>query len=523
MCLFAVTASAGITRISPAQFDVGVEDFINIYGSSLLGSTATIVVFDGVHAVEPSFAGSDHLIVFVPTPVVYQEGEHTLVVRSIDGTAVRTHGPVTFTVRAPVVDPGGPPLLSLPEFVVEEATSPNGAVVTLDASAYDASGPVPVTCTPASGSTFRFGVTNVTCSATNTAGTSSGSFQVNVTDTTPPVLTVPDHIITDDAVVTFTVTATDNLGGTITPACSPASGSTFPQGTTRVRCRAIDASQNLGVDSFLVTVTGGPPVLILPEDVVEEATGPNGAVATYVATSADGTPVTCAPASGSTFPLGTTVVTCTAGVSTGTFNVTVADTTGPVITAPSLLEVEATSPAGAVAVYVATAHDLVDGDVAVTCAPASGSQFPLGDTDVFCTAFDRRGNGNTASFRVTVADTTAPVVTSISATPNVLWPPDHKMVDVTVSVTMVDATDPSPTAKIVSVSSNQPTEGTGDGDRPIDWVITGPSTLQLRSEWSQGKERTYTITVETRDALGNAGTATVTVKVTNARRRSVVH
>jgi hypothetical protein len=60
------------------------------------------------------------------------------------------------------------------------------------------------------------------------------------------------------------------------------------------------------------------------EDISVDATSASGAVVTYAPTANDdGVPVTvtCAPASGSQFVIGTTPVTCTAGVTTGTFNV----------------------------------------------------------------------------------------------------------------------------------------------------------------------------------------------------------
>jgi hypothetical protein len=95
------------------------------------------------------------------------------------------------------------------------------------------------------------------------------------------------------------------------------------------------------------------------------------------------------------------------------------------------------------------------------------------------------------------------------------------MVNVTVTVVAVDSVDPAPVSQIISVTSNQPINGTGDGDTSPDWVITGPLTVQLRSERSHGKDRIYTITIETTDASGNSTTATDTVVVTNVRRRAV--
>jgi hypothetical protein len=521
LCLFSVTAAADIARVSPSQFDLGVEDFISIFGDNLVGTVETTVTFDGVNTLEPSFASPSELIVWVPITIVNQEGQHTLVVRAVDATGVRTYGPVSFMVTAPVIDPGGPPILALPELVVAEATLATGTAVTFDANAYDAAGPVALTCVPASGSVFPLDSSVVNCSASNAAGTTTGSFSVFVSDYTPPVLTLPADIVSDAAVVTFTASAVDGIDGTVPVSCAPASGSTFPQGVTTVNCVAYDTRLNPGFGSFKVTVTGGPPALILPDGIIEEATGPGGATVTFNVSSADGSPVLCTPASGSTFPLGVTTVSCSAtnasGTSTGSFQVTVVDTTPPVITAPSVFEVEATSPAGAIANFVVTAQDLVEGDVVALCAPPSGSQFPLGTTTVVCSATDSRGNGDVTSFEVVVQDTTGPEVTSISATPNTLWPPDHRMVDVVVTATLADAVDPAPTWRIVSVTSNQPSNGLGDGDQPIDWIITGPSTLQLRAEWAQGRTRIYTITIETMDASGNVGMASVTVKVASSK------
>jgi hypothetical protein len=89
-----------------------------------------------------------------------------------------------------------------------------------------------------------------------------------------------------------------------------------------------------------------------------------------------------------------------------------------------------------------------------------------------------------------------------------------------VSVNAVDAVDPAPLSHIVSVSSNQPINGTGDGDTAPDWVITGSMTLDLRAERSSGVDRVYTITVVTIDSNGNSTTSTVTVTVTQGKRRA---
>jgi hypothetical protein len=86
----------------------------------------------------------------------------------------------------------------------------------------------------------------------------------------------------------------------------------------------------------------------------------------------------------------------------GSFTVTVVDTTPPSLTLPSDFTALATSASGAVVTYTASASDLVDGSVAISCSPASGSAFALGPTTVNCSATDSRGNSASGSFKVSV-------------------------------------------------------------------------------------------------------------------------
>lgn len=78
------------------------------------------------------------------------------------------------------------------------------------------------------------------------------------------------------------------------------------------------------------------------------------------------------------------------------------DMSPPQILAPNEIIAEATSPAGAVAVYVVSATDDFDPNPTLVCTPPSGSVFAIGTTMVNCTATDASGNAATASFRVHV-------------------------------------------------------------------------------------------------------------------------
>ena len=86
------------------------------------------------------------------------------------------------------------------------------------------------------------------------------------------------------------------------------------------------------------------------------------------------------------------------------------DSTAPVVSVPADMTAEATGPGGATVTFTASANDSWDGTTAVSCAPASGSEFPLGSTEVVCSSTDQHQNTGTASFHVTVQDTTPPLV-----------------------------------------------------------------------------------------------------------------
>ena len=113
---------------------------------------------------------------------------------------------------------------------------------------------------------------------------------------------------------------------------------------------------------------------------------------------------------------------------------------------------------------------------------------------------------------VRVVDTTAPVVTGVTASPDSLGSPNHLMMTVSVPYSADDASGP-PVCSI-SVSTNEPTDGLGDGHTATDWQVLDGHTVLLRSERSgKGTGRIYTLTVSCTDASGNTASAAATVSV----------
>ena len=374
-------------------------------------------------------------------------------------TATDAHGNSSHTTFTVSVQDTPPVISGTPSNIVAQATGPSGATVTYTTPTAVGAGnePDPVTCLPASGSTFPIATTTVTCTATDTHGNSAHTtFTVLVQDTTPPVISGTPANITiaagpsGTAVTYSNPTATDVVDGTDQVGCTPASGSTFAVGTTTVTCTATDAHGNSSHTTFTVSVQDTPPVISgTPSNIVAQATGPSGATVTYTTPTAVGAgnepdPVTCLPASGSTFPIATTTVTCTATDTHGnsahtTFSVLVQDTTPPVITVPTPITLSALGPAGAATTFAVSATDAVSGPLTPVCTPASGSTFPLGQTTVSCTAHDSSLNAATRTFTITVVDTVPPVLHAPGTIAVQATGPGGTVV--TFSVTAVDAVD----------------------------------------------------------------------------------
>ena len=105
---------------------------------------------------------------------------------------------------------------------------------------------------------------------------------------------------------------------------------------------------------------------------------------------------------------------------------------------------------------------------------------------------------------VTIEDTTPPDIT-VALSRDMMWPPNHKLVDIQATVVAEDVCDPAPTIALTSITSDEPENGKSDGNTAPDIVGASVGTadfdFQLRAERSgKGDGRTYTIVYTATDA-----------------------
>jgi hypothetical protein len=266
------------------------------------------------------------------------------------------------------------------------------------------------------------------------------------------------------------------------------------------------------IDRFDIIDTAAPVISFSPAapSNVINGTSVDGAVVPYSASATDGVdsllglPVSIVckigevviPSESTTrvFPFGTTTIVCTStdshgNTATTSFTIVVVDTIAPVVTVPANATLEAGTAAGTAYTFAASATDNVDGTLAASCAPASGSTFALGTTTVNCSATDNAGNTGTNSFTVTVVDTIDPGLT-IPANVVTLSSPGGTSASVTYSASANDLGQ----SLVVTCSSAVGAVNTypATQDFPIGTTTVTCSTDDLRGNTVSGS---FTVTV----------------------------
>ena len=168
--------------------------------------------------------------------------------------------------------------------------------------------------------------------------------RVEEVDTAGPVMTLPSDIVASattaaGAVVFYTANSRDAIDGAVTTQCDYLSGGVFSLGQTQVNCWAEDASQNITSNSFLISVIDdAAPIINLPVLIEQDSFDGSPVAVNYSVQAYDqvdsNVTLLCLPSSGSSFPVGTTMVECEASdearnTSIATLSVMITDATPP--------------------------------------------------------------------------------------------------------------------------------------------------------------------------------------------------
>lgn len=211
-------------------------------------------------------------------------------------------------------------------------------------------------------------------------------------------------------------------------------------------------------------------------------------------------------------------------------SVEVVDSTPPVLALPAdvLIRTSELEPGSCRARVElrAEARDACSPDVVVThrTVPDVGSggdvaelELGLGTTRVIFRATDPSGNSVERDVLVTVLDDVPPRLT-VTASPELLWPPNHRLRDVSLVLEAEDDCTARPEVRLVAVTSSEAPDATGDGSTSRDILSaelgTPDSRVRLRAERSGGGAgRTYELRYEATDASGNRSESSAIVRV----------
>jgi uncharacterized repeat protein (TIGR01451 family) len=154
----------------------------------------------------------------------------------------------------------------------------------------------------------------------------------------------------------------------------------------------------------------------------------------------------------------------------------------------------------------------------VNCSVADGTV--ISNTATVSSSTPDPNSNNDSSTANTTASNPPPTITNATADPSSLWPPNHRMVNVTVSY---DVTDNCPLplgSCTLSVTSNEPVLGRGSGNTSPDWIVVDDHHVLLRAEREGGGSgRVYTTTITCTDSGGNSSNDQVEVTVSHDQGR----
>ena len=315
-------------------------------------------------------------------------------------------------------------------------------------------------------------------------------------DNVPPAANAgPDFMIAsqDQAVTTIFGTAADEDGDALT--------FRWLEGATELQpYQTVDSSGNaiLSLGSLLPLSVGAHTFTLDVSDGKDVSTD-------EVRVSVENSPPTVAPSGGGTYQIWSDIALSGA----------LSDYDGDAITYRWL--------EGSSVLFSGTANTLFGGGPVTIPENVITGGLPLGTHTLTLEAGD--GIHTVSSdIAVNVVDTIAPALAPVSST-TILWPPNHRMVDLTINANAADNSNGA-VSLTVMVNCNEPPDYDNDGTIIPDYSIvqidqaSGVIYLQLRASKAGNKaERIYTVTITATDESGNRSSADVQIKVPHDMRK----
>jgi hypothetical protein len=440
---------------------------------------------------------------------VFTVGTHTLTYTATDASGNTTTESLTFEVE----DNIAPTITNVPADITLVVDSNNcGATVTwASIQADDNCAVTNFNISANSGNIFPVGSTTVNITATDAAGnTTTASFTITVIDTIAPIATTfpPDTLYLDNTSCNTSLQwkpfiNTFDVCDPVTINSAQADNLILSKGTHTINFTLSDANGNTNSYSHTVAVvdTIAPIITGTPSDITVSSTNINGncgAIVTWNAPTASdncpGTNMIASHLSGSFFPIGTTTVSYTAtdavnNVTTTSFDITIVDTTAPVIVnRPDTLTLYATiNSCGVVADWtnITTTDNC---SATLVSSPAIGDNLSLGFTTVTFTATDVNNNVTVENMVVNVLDTISPVILGMPT-----------LVDLTI---ILSPTDCEATVTWVAPTTTDNCSATITGNFTSGDVFTvGTHTLTYTATDASGNTTTESLIFEVEDNI----------------------
>lgn len=224
-------------------------------------------------------------------------------------------------------------------------------------------------------------------------------------------------------------------------------------------------------------------------------------------------------------------VNCAPGAQLSNFSMTLTPATGtnptgtPHTVTATLTETGSSTAVGNAPVAFTVTGTHTTGGAATTNGAGSASFTYTGTiagTDTITASYDADGDGvleaTASATKEWLHVNDPPVCTAATVTPSSLWPPNHRMHEVTVGGVTDPDGDPV-TVTITGVTQDEPVNGLGDGDTAPDAQAGSSSNrVLLRAERAGGGDgRVYTIAFTASDGQGGACSGSVKVGVPHDR------